>query len=495
MNRNTDLLALDEITVSIYDSNNTLLESESSSLLYANEDSLVKLFHAILTNKSPLRFSPLSSTSDLIPITATITSDKISETLTCYFLASNSDSYCTDSSGSWYKIERTDAYNFLISSYSETLYEHSIPPLLSTADGDIILPNSVKWHYKNYKNEFVPASKNKISSQINSYNITDSLGLQFTTTPDYCTVTVYNQNSKKIFEGPLNDISNITVNSDEILTLNVYAEWKKAKQELYFGSTTYNFKVEIRNHSEFYISDNSVSPKEFIVLSCTNISNTDDLEFSTDLRGFSPNFAYDGEVLKCLIPYPTNHLSDKFNLSVKYGASSETFTISIDKNESSDSNEYDKEFDKKISNILKTAPAPLNIKNCYIKDDFLLPTLQGFNQRDILINSELISATEFIAKESAQKVTAATSGKIVAIEKYDLIGNTVIIDHGLGIQTWYFGISDISVSLGDYILQGETLGRSGICELSSSDGFIFMVSVNGSIIDPQLFFDFPNHRS
>ena len=86
-------------------------------------------------------------------------------------------------------------------------------------------------------------------------------------------------------------------------------------------------------------------------------------------------------------------------------------------------------------------------------------------------------------------------GKVVAIEKYDLFGNTVIVDHGLGLQTWYFGISDISVSLGDYILQGETLGRSGICELSSSDGFIFMVTVNGSIIDPQLFFDHQNFKS
>lgn len=494
VNRNTDLLALDEITVSIYDANNTLLGSESSSLLYANEDSLVKLFHEILTNKSPSR-PQVSSTSDLIPITATINSDKIVETLTCYFSTSSSDAYCTDSSGYWYKIEKADADNFLISPYSEPLYEHSTPPLLLTSDGDIIPPNSVKWHYKNRKNEFVPASKNKISTQTLSYNITDYLGLQFETAPDYCTVTVHNQKNKKIFEGPFNDISNITVNSDEILTLSINAEWKKAEQDLYFGSTIYNFKVKIRNHSEFYISDNIISPKEFIVLSCTNITNTDGLEFSTDLHGFSPNFAYDGDILRCLIPFPENHSSDKFDLSVKYGASSETFTISINKDESSDNNEDDNEFNKEISNILKNAPSPMTTKNCYIKNDFSPPSSQEFNQQELHSHSDYISATEFIAKESAQKVTAVTSGKVVAVEKYDLFGNTVIVDHGLGLQTWYFGISDISVSLGDYILQGETLGRSGICELSSSDGFIFMVTVNGSIIDPQLFFDHQNFKS
>jgi murein DD-endopeptidase MepM/ murein hydrolase activator NlpD len=58
-------------------------------------------------------------------------------------------------------------------------------------------------------------------------------------------------------------------------------------------------------------------------------------------------------------------------------------------------------------------------------------------------------------------VYAAQSGRIALAEELFFSGNTVVIDHGLGIYTFYGHLSEISVKAGDAVIAGALLGKVG----------------------------------
>ncbi len=58
-------------------------------------------------------------------------------------------------------------------------------------------------------------------------------------------------------------------------------------------------------------------------------------------------------------------------------------------------------------------------------------------------------------------VYAAQSGRIVLAEGLFFSGNTVVVDHGLGIYTLYGHLSEISVKVGDEVSPGALLGKVG----------------------------------
>jgi murein DD-endopeptidase MepM/ murein hydrolase activator NlpD len=58
-------------------------------------------------------------------------------------------------------------------------------------------------------------------------------------------------------------------------------------------------------------------------------------------------------------------------------------------------------------------------------------------------------------------VHAAQRGRVALAEELFFSGNTVVIDHGLGIYTFYGHLSEIDVKAGDALETGTVLGRVG----------------------------------
>lgn len=58
-------------------------------------------------------------------------------------------------------------------------------------------------------------------------------------------------------------------------------------------------------------------------------------------------------------------------------------------------------------------------------------------------------------------VYAAQKGRVVLAEELFFSGNTVIIDHGLGIYTFYCHFSEIDAKVGDEVAAGTVLGKVG----------------------------------
>lgn len=58
-------------------------------------------------------------------------------------------------------------------------------------------------------------------------------------------------------------------------------------------------------------------------------------------------------------------------------------------------------------------------------------------------------------------VHAAQKGRVVLAEELFFSGNTVIVDHGLGIYTFYCHFSEIDSKVGDEVVAGTVLGKVG----------------------------------
>lgn len=83
-------------------------------------------------------------------------------------------------------------------------------------------------------------------------------------------------------------------------------------------------------------------------------------------------------------------------------------------------------------------------------------------------------------------VWASMAGKVVQAEMMRGSGNTIVIQHGNGLQTRYFHLSRFAKSLkvGKQVQQKETIGYVGTTGLSTGPHLHFSVVKNGQYIDP-----------
>jgi len=89
-----------------------------------------------------------------------------------------------------------------------------------------------------------------------------------------------------------------------------------------------------------------------------------------------------------------------------------------------------------------------------------------------------------LASVKQSPVPAANRGVVVFAEPLTIYGNTVIVDHGLGLQTLYGHQSRIEVKVGDQVEKGQTLGHTGTTGLAVGDHLHFEVLIHGIAVDP-----------
>ncbi len=86
-------------------------------------------------------------------------------------------------------------------------------------------------------------------------------------------------------------------------------------------------------------------------------------------------------------------------------------------------------------------------------------------------------------------VTAENNGKVAFADNLGIYGNTVILDHGLGLFSLYGHLSSIGVPVGQMVHRGDSLGRTGETGLAAGDHLHFSMMVDGVHVDPVEWWD------
>ncbi len=86
-------------------------------------------------------------------------------------------------------------------------------------------------------------------------------------------------------------------------------------------------------------------------------------------------------------------------------------------------------------------------------------------------------------------VEAANSGTVAFVGDLGIYGNTVILDHGLGLFTLYGHLSSIDVKVGDSIKQRQIIGKTGETGLAAGDHLHYGVYLHGVAVLPVEWWD------
>ncbi len=89
-----------------------------------------------------------------------------------------------------------------------------------------------------------------------------------------------------------------------------------------------------------------------------------------------------------------------------------------------------------------------------------------------------------LASVAGSPVPAAEKGRVIFADYLGIYGNTVIIDHGMGLFTLYAHLANFEVSVGELVERGRIIGYTDTTGLAGGDHLHFSVIVQGIFVNP-----------
>jgi murein DD-endopeptidase MepM/ murein hydrolase activator NlpD len=82
-------------------------------------------------------------------------------------------------------------------------------------------------------------------------------------------------------------------------------------------------------------------------------------------------------------------------------------------------------------------------------------------------------------------ILAVAAGMVKIVQPFNVLGGTVAIDHGQGLETMYLHMSKLNVELGARLNKGDVIGYVGATGRANGPHLHWVVYVNGVPVNPQ----------
>lgn len=142
---------------------------------------------------------------------------------------------------------------------------------------------------------------------------------------------------------------------------------------------------------------------------------------------------------------------------------------------------------KKIKTVRRTPPYVLPL---FIKKGFIMPVkgrISGIFGSQRVLNNEPRSphsGLDIAAPRGTPAQSPADGIARLVAENTFLMGNVLMIDHGLGVSSIFIHLDSVTVSEGDLVRQGEVVARVGQTGRATGPHLHWGVSVGSTPIDP-----------
>ena len=452
---------------------------------------------------SPVRQAPTMTSADIYTVKVKTTGKE--RTYLCYYSTADNDSYLVDVDGNvCYAVDNTDMLPFLQGFfYGETRESLSVPTL--TTAGNEVTPSYISWYHKNGQGSFGQVLNLATASEEQTYPVNKNIALRFSTEPDSATVKIYN-GSVEIYNGDYDDFAGLSYTDTVNLTVKIQAKWEKSATSDYYGEASYQFYVNYSAKPAFTISNTVATVGDYLVINVLNAAAPEDITFtsSPDI-GYTPVFYEDGDYVRALVPLHVDLTGGTYRLTVSTKGAEETFAVTLEER-STLTRTYDAnstligtarsaaalaEYQNLLDEIGKQPSATKYFSGQFV--DYRDSTTSigailflGYGHTRTLTTTgesyRMDGADFFIYK--GIDIPALNNGMVIATGSSAYLGNYVIVDHGLGLRTWYSHLSEIAVSVGDTVKTAQAVGKSGDSGFTTSPGVYLMCTIGNVQISP-----------
>ena len=247
------------------------------------------------------------------------------------------------------------------------------------------------------------------------------------------------------------------------------------------------FKGQIKGQPEYFLAlfahpYNTPAETRAVLVATDKAGNSRQMSLVYELK----NVKY----RKSTIPIPESFLQNKVaplvtDVAARQGAPKDIF-VAVNR-------KLRAENEKRIAEITgKATPSMLwegafsQLSNSKVEANFA-------DHRTYLYNGEAIDTAYHLGYDlSVTKhypVEAANSGSVVFVDDLGIYGNTVILDHGLGLFTLYSHLSSTDVKVGDTVKARQVIGRTGETGLAAGDHLHYGVYLHGVAVLPVEWWD------
>ncbi len=371
-------------------------------------------------------------------------------------------------------------------------------------EGEILsLSPSGDFHYKNPLGLYSVMSKSEPILKSLKIDETANTVLQFDIDPNHMTIRLQD-NDAVVYESMSDLLDSIDKNG--IYPVLIDAEWDKLDDKDYYGYLQYRIEFDVTLHPEIQIKTVDNFPGNILVLSVSNIKNDYRTELTTDLSHGSISSAPMGDSLVYFIPIDIWAEAGDYALNVEIKNDAEeiiadlSLTVKInDKDfvtqylyvsdevyESTNNDAAYKEFRERAQFARSTSTLKKLWEGEFIlpvKDSYVLTTDYGEIR---YVNDQITSSRHSgldLAAPTGTEIYACNSGNIVLSEYLILTGNTIIIDHGMGVFTSYYHLDTLSPQEGDFVNKGDFVGTMGSTGFSTGPHLHWSISIYNTYVN------------
>ncbi len=408
-----------------------------------------------------------------------------------YFTSSVEDCYFVDGDGKTYHMSEKTAQKFLSSGYAAHLYENGNPPMLSIT-GQSLIPDACVWNFVNADGKYT-AAETVVSDNVEAVKIEGGFAMDFSTQPDSFTVKLTDKKTGNvIFDDVYDNISSVIVTKNMSLKAEVTAKWYEDKTRNYYGEQVFVFDASLSAPAEFYAGVNTIQVGEFICITAVNVNNVENVQFASEPDiGYTPQFfAQEDGLSYALIPFKSDLEVGQYTLSFSYGGASQNINIDLQRRDNgfktrektfADAvieNYYTEDVIKKAEEALRPI-AQTSVEKMYFAGAFpeacdtkvaSLATGYGHTIEVKGTDISFFHAGVDYAGPMGTAVNAGNAGEVVFADYLDHTGYIVVIDHGLGLKSWYAHLGKIVVKVGDVVKTGDKIGEFGNTGFSNENG-------------------------
>ncbi len=433
-----------------------------------------------------------------------------------YLSDSAYDCLLVDDNGECYRIDKESAMQLLLMDELDYIYENPSLPTFTILTGtrkNKLVPYEYDWHYRIADGEYRSAEEKNENAAEESDTIIISddikLSTDFGIAPDWLYIKLYNESGSVIYEGNVDGIGSFGYEKDVKMKGEITAKWyedtsgaENAKK--YHGNLKLCFNAIYDKAVSCELSSYSVNPGELVILKMIN-GEEENFTIKSDIITSEKIelFDYNG-ARYAMIPIACENATGNKTIRV----TSERGTENILKLYVSE-----KEFNALTIDSAKYNCTPSEYNNAYASFKKLLDSLGEQVIYEKLWNGSFVYPTSdkttwidtrfgavwsvlgtngkircpgiiYAANSAGERIAASNNGKIVFAGEHAYSGNTVVIDHGFGVKTVYYYLDSISVSVGDTVTKGQSVGSLGKSGYSTKNSVMFAVFVNGVCVNP-----------